>query len=30
MPLSCSDLSVMYGQRKALTSFRLSLEKGEI
>ncbi|MBY3215208.1 ABC transporter ATP-binding protein [Rhizobium laguerreae] len=30
MPLSCSDLSVMYGQRKSLTSFSLSLEKGEI
>ncbi|ARQ10765.1 iron-siderophore ABC transporter ATP-binding protein [Rhizobium etli] len=30
MPLSCSDLSVMYGQRKALNGFSLSLEKGEI
>ncbi|RUM16517.1 ABC transporter ATP-binding protein [Rhizobium fabae] len=30
MPLSCSDLSVMYGQRKALSRFSLSLEKGEI
>ncbi|RWX08625.1 ABC transporter ATP-binding protein [Rhizobium hidalgonense] len=30
MPLSCSDLSVMYNKRKALESFSLSLEKGEI
>ncbi|APO78342.1 iron-siderophore ABC transporter ATP-binding protein (plasmid) [Rhizobium etli 8C-3] len=30
MPLSCSQLSVFYGRRKALDSFRLSLKKGEI
>jgi len=30
MPLSCSQLSVLYGRRKALTGFSLSLEKGEI
>jgi len=30
MPLSCSQLSVFYGRRKALSGFRLSMEKGEI
>ncbi|ARO30757.1 iron-siderophore ABC transporter ATP-binding protein [Rhizobium sp. NXC14] len=30
MPLSCSDLSVVYNKRKALSGFSLSLEKGEI
>lgn len=30
MPLSCSQLSVLYGRRKALSGFRLSMEKGEI
>ncbi|TDW32906.1 iron complex transport system ATP-binding protein [Rhizobium azibense] len=30
MPLSCSQLSVFYGRRKALDGFRLSLNKGEI
>lgn len=30
MPLSCSDLSVMYGSRKALDGFKIALEPGEI
>lgn len=30
MPLSCSQLSVFYGRRRALKGFRLSLKKGEI
>lgn len=30
MPLSCSPLTVLYGRRKALNGFTLSLEKGEI
>ncbi|MBB3656728.1 iron complex transport system ATP-binding protein [Rhizobium sp. BK650] len=30
MPLSCSDLSVMYGERRALDNFRISLEPGEV
>jgi iron complex transport system ATP-binding protein len=30
MPLSCTQLSVQYGQRTALSEFSLSLEKGEI
>lgn len=30
MPLSCSQLSVFYGRRKALSGFRLSMKKGEI
>jgi iron complex transport system ATP-binding protein len=30
MPLRCSDLSVSYGRRQALTGFGLALEKGEI
>ncbi|MDK1489740.1 ABC transporter ATP-binding protein [Sinorhizobium sp. 7-81] len=30
MPLSCSELSVTYGRRKALSRFRLSMKKGEV
>jgi len=30
MPLSCSNVSVAYGERKALNQFGLSLEQGEI
>lgn len=30
MPLACSQLSVLYGRRKALTDFSFSMEKGEI
>jgi iron complex transport system ATP-binding protein len=30
MPLTASHLSVLYGRRKALTDFSLSMEKGEI
>ncbi|MBB6484693.1 ABC transporter ATP-binding protein [Rhizobium lusitanum] len=30
MPLSCSQLSVFYGRRKALDGFRLSMKTGEI
>lgn len=30
MPLTCSQLSVRYGQRQALSRFELSLQKGEI
>ena len=30
MPLTCSQLSVFYGRRKALNGFQLSMEKGEI
>ncbi len=30
MPLSCSQLSVYYGRRKALDGFRLSMKQGEI
>jgi iron complex transport system ATP-binding protein len=30
MPLTCSQLSVRYGRRQALTGFSLSLQKGEI
>lgn len=30
MPLACSQLSVLYGRRKALSGFSLSMEKGEI
>ncbi|AWB08171.1 ferrichrome ABC transporter ATP-binding protein (plasmid) [Azospirillum humicireducens] len=30
MPVLCSDLSVVYGSRRALTDFRLSLQPGEI
>ncbi|WP_077967283.1 ABC transporter ATP-binding protein [Ensifer adhaerens] len=30
MPLSCSQLTVRYGHRKALDGFSLSMEKGEI
>lgn len=30
MPLSCSQLSVFYGRRKALNSFNLDLKPGEI
>lgn len=30
MPLTCSQLSVLYGRRKALSDFSLSMEKGEI
>ncbi|MGG6892447.1 MULTISPECIES: ABC transporter ATP-binding protein [Rhizobium] len=30
MPLSCSQLSVFYGRRKALDGFKLSMKQGEI
>ncbi|MGO4622188.1 ABC transporter ATP-binding protein [Ensifer sp. 2YAB10] len=30
MPLSCSQLSVLYGHRRALSDFSLSMERGEI
>lgn len=30
MPLACSQLSVLYGRRRALTGFSLSMERGEI
>lgn len=30
MPLSCSQLTVLYGRRKALDGFSLSMKKGEI
>lgn len=30
MPLTCSQLSVLYGRRRALTDFSLSMEQGEI
>jgi iron complex transport system ATP-binding protein len=30
MPLSCSQLSVFYGRRKALDGFRISMQKGEV
>ncbi|MGY5774812.1 ABC transporter ATP-binding protein [Rhizobium hainanense] len=30
MPLSCSQLSVFYGRRKALNGFGLAMQKGEI
>ncbi len=30
MPLTCSQLSVLYGRRKALSGFSLSMEKGEV